>query len=99
MPLQFDPEQNETRALFEIYPDFSDKRILEIGCGDGRLTWRYADRSARVIALDPDLARLERAVNNRPADFTHVDLRPISLEDFDKRNRETFDLAILAWSL
>jgi len=43
MVIRTDPENNETRALFDL-ADFKSKRVLEIGCGDGRLTWRYATK-------------------------------------------------------
>jgi len=99
MPILLDPEANETCALFGLYPDFTGKNVLEIGCGDGRLTWRYAGRAARVSAIDPDLARLERALANRPAGFDRVEFQNVSLEDFAARTREKFDLAILSWSL
>ena len=41
MHLQRDPEQIEIRMLRE-FADLEGKHILEIGSGDGRLTWRYA---------------------------------------------------------
>ena len=99
MPIFLDPESNETRALIGLYPDFTGKHILEIGCGDGRLTWRYAERAARVSAIDPDLARLERALANRLPGFNQVEFQNVGLEDFAARRREKFDLAILSWSL
>jgi 2-polyprenyl-3-methyl-5-hydroxy-6-metoxy-1,4-benzoquinol methylase len=99
MPILLDPESNETRALIGLYPDFSGKHVLEIGCGDGRLTWRYAERAARVAAIDPDLARLERALANRHAGFDQVEFQHVGLENFAARTQEKFDLAILSWSL
>ena len=36
-----DPEGVETRVLHDLV-DFRGKDVLEIGCGDGRMTWRYA---------------------------------------------------------
>jgi len=33
--------------------DFSGKDVLEIGCGNGRVTWCYADSVASVLAVDP----------------------------------------------
>ena len=52
MTIRVDPENGEPRALFNLV-DLSSRRVLEIGCGDGRLTWRYADRAAHVTAIDP----------------------------------------------
>jgi 2-polyprenyl-3-methyl-5-hydroxy-6-metoxy-1,4-benzoquinol methylase len=30
------------------------KRMLEVGSGDGRLTWRSAELTANVLGVDPD---------------------------------------------
>ena len=37
MMIRIDPDNNEFRVLFPL-ADFTDRRVLEIGCGDGRLT-------------------------------------------------------------
>jgi len=65
MSIQLDPEDSETTALLD-YTDFTNKRVLEIGCGDGRLTWRYADHAAQVIAIDPEADRIEAAIKDMP---------------------------------
>jgi 2-polyprenyl-3-methyl-5-hydroxy-6-metoxy-1,4-benzoquinol methylase len=99
MTIQRDPENNETRELSRLYPDFSGRSVLEIGCGEGRLTWRYAAGTARVIAIDPDSDKLARAVQNRPDDFGQVEFLNLGLEPYAAQAKEKFDLAILAWSL
>jgi 2-polyprenyl-3-methyl-5-hydroxy-6-metoxy-1,4-benzoquinol methylase len=95
-----DPENNETQALFELV-DFTDRNVLEIGCGDGRLTWRYAEHTAHVIAIDTFEESIVRALANRPETLTDkVDFRHQSLEDFGQANSPSeFDIVILAWSL
>ena len=98
MPIRLDPEDSETRALRE-FVDFSAMRVLEIGCGNGRLTWRYADRAAHVIAIDPDAGDIAAAI----ADCTEalrdrVEFRVSRLEEFNPSG-ESFDIALLAWSL
>ena len=50
---RIDPEGVETRVIHELI-DFVGKDVLEIGCGDERLTWRFADVAASVLAFDPD---------------------------------------------
>jgi protein-L-isoaspartate O-methyltransferase len=60
-----DPQGNETRAIHELV-EFGTKDVLEIGCGDGRTTWRYADLTSSVIALDPFDTDIQRARANTP---------------------------------
>ncbi len=68
MPVFPDPEDTETKALHD-YADFSGKRVLEIGCGDGRLTWRYADRVAHAVAIDPKAEDIEIAIDDCPVEL------------------------------
>ena len=98
MSVLLDPEDTETKALHD-YADFRGKRVLEIGCGDGRLTWRYADRVAHVIAIDPKAADIETAVADCPAELRDkIEFRMARLEDLSLPV-EKFDLALLSWSL
>jgi len=98
--IRVDPEDNEPRALFDL-ADFHGQRVLEIGCGDGRLTWRYADKAEHVTAIDPFEASIRQAKENTPDDLkSRVEFRHIGFDDFAAENRSsTFDIAILAWSL
>jgi len=97
MPLQKDPEGIEIRYLDQSVV-FANMHVLEIGSGDGRLTWRYAHSANRVTAIDPDTQALGIAVTDRPADLRET-------VSFVRANsiklpfpRETFDIAILSWS-
>lgn len=99
MSIRIDPEDTETNALLDFAADFDGRRVLEIGCGDGRLTWRYADRAAYVIAIDPDADDIAVALEDRPPHLhDRVEFRACRLEDFEPP-RELFDIAILSWSL
>jgi hypothetical protein len=49
-----DPEGNEAAALASSGVSFMSRRVLEIGCGDGRLTKYFARVAASVLAIDPD---------------------------------------------
>ena len=42
-------------------------RVLEVGCGDGRLTLQYAARAASVLGIDPDEVLVEQARRRLPA--------------------------------
>jgi ubiquinone/menaquinone biosynthesis C-methylase UbiE len=97
MTLQKDPEGMEIRHLNHSAV-FTDKRVLEIGSGDGRLTWRYAHSAGCVTGIDLDEDALRIATTDRPNNLheTVSFVRASSLElPFP---RETFDIAILAWS-
>lgn len=93
-----DPEGREINWLHD-FADFQDKDVLEIGAGDGRLTRRIADVAGRIAALDAAPEVLADAVVAFPPE-----LRPkagflaATAEQLPFPS-ETFDLAVLAWSL
>ena len=100
MALRVDPENNETRALFDL-ADFSGQHVLEIGSGDGRLTWRYADRAAHVTAIEPFGQSLARARENLPDELKgRVEFHQVGFDDFAAAAEPgAFDVVILSWSL
>src|SRR3972149_303584 len=51
--VQTDPEGVELTVFDRLFP-LAGKRLLEIGCGDGRLTASLAERARGGGALDPD---------------------------------------------
>jgi 2-polyprenyl-3-methyl-5-hydroxy-6-metoxy-1,4-benzoquinol methylase len=100
MAISIDPENNETRALLDM-ANFSDKHVLEIGCGDGRLTWRYADKAAHVTAIEPSSEQVAVARENLPKHLKgRVEFHAATLEDFAAKSAPSiFDLVILSYSL
>jgi cyclopropane fatty-acyl-phospholipid synthase-like methyltransferase len=101
MPILQDPEENEIRALLKYAVSFEGKSVLEIGCGDGRLTWRYAGDAAHVTGIDPDTERYQRALADFPPQLkSKVELHNIELDDFAAQvHTDQYDIAILSWSL
>lgn len=98
MPVLLDPEEAETRVLHALI-DFTEKDVLEIGCGDGRMTWRFAASARSVLALDPvaqsiaeaqaaATAQCRSSVRFQVGDITTAKLPPA-----------TFDVAVFSWSL
>ncbi|QYG94989.1 class I SAM-dependent methyltransferase [Iamia sp. SCSIO 61187] len=74
--------------LLDALPDPCG-RALDVGCGDGVLTWALADRAAEVVAVDVDAASVERTralvagrehVEVLRADVITADLAPASFD-------------------
>jgi len=93
-----DPEGAHIGALRRL-GDFRARRVLELGCGDGRLTIPIAEDAAHVLAFDPDAEAVERARRSIPPDLADrvtylvASGRSIELEP------HSFDLAVFSWSL
>jgi ubiquinone/menaquinone biosynthesis C-methylase UbiE len=97
MTLQQDTERNEPKYLHK-FVDFSGKRVLEIGCGEGRLTWQYAKETRSTLGIDLDSVALRVATIDRPSDLENsVYFSHAKSEQLPFLN-ETFDIALLAWS-
>ena len=93
-----DPEGNEVLAL-ERVTDWLGKQVLEIGCGDGRLTQRLAELGASVVAVDPDPELVRRARKELPERFaTSVRFEAASAERLGHRDGR-FDAVVFAWAL
>jgi len=98
MTLRIDPEKNEVHALKEI-TDWRGKRVLEIGCGDGRLTRRLANLGAYVDALDPNKETISTAKKELPERLAnHVKYRVGSTEKLKYPN-QTFEIVVFSWVL
>ena len=97
MTVQKDRERNETKHLHK-FADFTEKRVLEIGCGEGRLTWQYAKETRVAFAIDLDADALRVATIDRPADLESRVYFSLAKSEQLPFSKETFDRAILAWS-
>ena len=93
-----DPEGAHLAALRRL-GDFRGRRVLELGCGDGRLTIGIAPDAASVLAFDPDAEAVERARQSLPAEpaervsYLVASGKEIELEPL------SFDLVVFSWSL
>ena len=93
MAIDEDPEDYEAAALDAIV-SFTSCRVVEIGCGDGRLTSRYAPVAESVIAIDPDA----EAVADLARDLPEVDARAIGVDELVLPPHSA-DIVLFAWSL
>ncbi|HUH97961.1 MAG TPA: class I SAM-dependent methyltransferase [Anaerolineales bacterium] len=97
MTLQKDPERTETKYLHRL-ADFAGRRVLEVGCGDGRITWQYARGARSVAGIDLDANDLRLATIDRPSDLEST----VTFGRADSVHLpfagQNFDIAVLAWS-
>ena len=93
-----DAQGVEPAAIVDV-ADLDGARVLEVGCGEGRLT-RFAARRAReVYAFDPDGARVRTAeAALAPELRKRVSFGVHDADALDLRRRR-FDLALCGWSL
>jgi 2-polyprenyl-3-methyl-5-hydroxy-6-metoxy-1,4-benzoquinol methylase len=93
-----DPEGRELEALAQVV-DFSGLRVLDVGCGDGRLVWRIAPQTENVLGIDVDAELVETARRETPPELrSKVELREASIVELDEPPGR-FDLVFFTWSL
>jgi tRNA1(Val) A37 N6-methylase TrmN6 len=100
MSVTVDPEGNETHVLFAL-AELTNKSILEIGSGEGRLTYWYARRAGRVTAIEPFAPHYAQAAKALPPKLRdRVQFHNLPFEDFSATSPpSSFDIAIFSWSL
>ena len=98
MPLSTpsDLELNAIRTLAE----FTGRRVLEVGAGDGRLSWPFAPKAAEWIALDPDADEVAAARKEIEKDKAKEKVR-LAVGDGRALSFPSghFDIAFFTWSL
>jgi len=99
MTIKIDPEGNEIWALRQSAPDWSNKRVLEIGCGDGRLTLRLAGLGANVRAIDPNPELIRIAQRKKLIRFRNQIRYRVGTAEQIKSESESFDIVVFAWAL
>jgi len=99
MTIRVDPERNEMRALKGACA-WRGKKVLEIGCGDGRLTLRLASLSPRLIhAIDPGAETIRAARKNLPAGLAKQIRYIVGSAGELNYPANSFDLVVFSWVL
>ena len=92
-----DVDDAEARVLHSC-GDFDGANVLEVGCGDGRLTWLYAARADSVLGIDPEEEAIATARSTTPPELAErVRFEVGAAEDLSKT--AVYDVAFLSWSL
>ena len=100
MPLvgRIDPEGYDL-AFMKKHVSLEGKDVLEIGCGDGRLTFQYARLARNVTAVDPSPKAISAAKKRLPKELRgRLRFRVASGESLPVQDG-SFDIVIYAWSL
>jgi ubiquinone/menaquinone biosynthesis C-methylase UbiE len=92
-----DPEGVEVSHLLSSC-QLEGKKILEIGCGHGSLTYQYAGLPNLVVALDPANSELILAKNDRPPSAENICFLCAKGEEVPIP-AQFFDIAVFASSL
>ena len=99
MAIQIDPAGREIRLLRRLVR-WRGCRMVEIGCGSGRLTLRLAAfQPASIHAIDPDCEQVRRgraALPDRHAGRVHYGVG--TALELPYRAAE-FDCAVFSWAL
>jgi ubiquinone/menaquinone biosynthesis C-methylase UbiE len=93
-----DPKKIELQTINK-YVDFKEKNILEVGCGNGRLTYQFADIARKVVAIDPDVEEIKHARKDLPENLgSKLEFHIQSAENLSFIY-DSFDIALFSYSL
>lgn len=82
----------EWEELEKMLPNFSGKRVLDIGCGFG---WHciYAAEQGASLVIGTDISEKMLAVAREKTSYSHVEYRQLAMEDLDFPS-DSFDVVI-----
>lgn len=93
-----DPEGAHLASLRRL-ARFDGASVLEVGCGDGRLTVGLAEEAAGVFAFDPDAEAVAAAKARVPLETAErVTFRVASARQIEIPGTQ-FDIVVFSWSL
>ena len=79
--------------------DFRGRRVLEVGSGEGRLTWGIAPLAASVVAFDPDTDYVAQARAECPEELREKVRFEVASADEIEVEPQSVDLVFFSWSL
>ena len=99
MALVMDPAGDEIKALKRVVK-WQGSDVLEVGCGDGRLTLRLAGFGpAAIIGIDPGAQSIRTARRNMPKRLADKIGYHVGQAERLKFSSSRFDLVVFSWVL
>lgn len=92
-----DPEGREARYLEEV-GQLAGKRVLEVGSGDGRMTWLYGYDAVFVAGIDLEPDDIRAAIYDRPKDLAAPVVFALAEAERLPFSTANFDALVFAWS-
>ena len=93
-----DPDGVETSAIAALV-QLDGQRVVDVGCGTGRLTTLAAASATAVYAFDPDadsVAKAEASLSEEARRRVRFGVHDAEALDVPRRR---FDVAVCGWSL
>jgi 2-polyprenyl-3-methyl-5-hydroxy-6-metoxy-1,4-benzoquinol methylase len=98
VPLVVDPDGVEIATIRELV-ELEGKSAVDVGCGDGRLSFELARHGARVYGIDPDEESIADARAETPRELRRRVRFEVAHAAEIELPRGEFDLALFSWSL
>jgi ubiquinone/menaquinone biosynthesis C-methylase UbiE len=98
VPPVVDPDGVELATIRELV-DVRGLQVVDVGCGEGRLTFACASEGAQVFGFDPDeeaIACAREAIPHGLRDCLEFAVAGAAEIELPRRK---FDLALFSWSL
>ncbi len=95
---RIDPERRDL-AVTRKHVLFEGKDVLEIGCGDGRLTFQYAPLARSVTAIDPSPKAIAAARKQLPRELRDRLRFRVANGEALPMHDGSFDVVFYTWSL
>jgi predicted RNA methylase len=93
-----DAERAHLAAILRA-ADFRGRRVLEVGSGEGRLTWGFAPLTASVLAFDPDESEVAAARAACPEELRQKVRFEVAAAEEIEVPPSSVDLVFFSWSL
>ena len=93
-----DPERREMRLLRRHVP-FVNARILDIGCGEGRLTRRLSGIAESIVAMDLTHGEVATALRKTPERHGRSTRFTVASGEYLPFFDGCFDVVLFSWSL